>query len=294
MKDIVLKYETAAKHQNNKVFNHYFNQLMLISKSVYEWINLPEGMNEKWIENYLFSQGKCLFFEDKTKGFMVTGLAPNGKINIYNEETLVRPYATGYNGDQLENGVDCVIIRNNDESLATSDDIQMFAFKLATIERTIDVNIEAQKTPIIIECTEKERLSMRNFMKQRQDNEPLIFVTDKMNHEGIKVHDLKAPLVFKDLELQKHMVWNEVMTFLGLQNANQDKRERLVADEVEANNEQVEASLNAGLKARKRACEEINKMFGLNIDVRKRIQETPKLSDSEGSEELMSDSKGGE
>ena len=101
-------------------------------------------------------------------------------------------------------------------------------------------------------------------------------------------------IFFKDLELQKHMIWNEAMTFLGLNNSNQDKRERLVANEVEANNEQVEGCLNAGLKARQRACREINRIFGTNISVRKRIQETPKLSDSEPFEEAPNDSEGGE
>lgn len=294
MKDGLLCYESMANYLNDRVLTHYFNELMLISKSVYEWINLPDNMDEKWIEDYLFSEGKCVLFDDPIRGKMVTALAPDGKFNYYNEETLIRPHAIDYNGPSLKNGKDCVIIRNNDESIPTSFGIQLFAFKLANVERTIQVNIEAQKTPVIVECSEKERMSYKNFMKQRRDNEPQILVTDKMNTNGIKVHDLKAPPVFKELELQKHMIWNEAMTYLGLNNSNQDKRERLVANEVEANNEQVEACLNAGLKARQRACREINRIFHTNISVRKRIQETPKLSDSEPSEVVPNDSEGGE
>lgn len=294
MKDGLLSYESMANYLNDRVLTHYFNELMLISKSVYEWINLPDNMDEKWIEDYLFADGKCVFFEDSLRGKMVTALAPEGRFNYYNEETLIRPHAIGYEGAGLKNGKDCVIIRNNDESIPTSFGIQLFAFKLANVERTIQVNIEAQKTPVIVECSEKERMSYKNFMKQRRDNEPQILVTDKMNTNGMKVHDLKAPPVFKELELQKHMIWNEAMTYLGLNNSNQDKRERLVANEVEANNEQVEACLNAGLKARQRACREINRIFGTNILVRKRIQETPKLSDSEPSEEGANVSEGGE
>ena len=294
MKNGLLKYESMANYLNDSVLTHYFNELMLISKSIYEWVNLPNNIDEKWIENYLFSEGKCLFFKDSMRGFMITSLAPNGRFNVYNEETLVRPHAIDYFGETLMNGEDCVVIRNNDESIPTTASIQLFSYKLAQVERTIHVNIEAQKTPVVIECDEKERNSFRNFMKQRNDNEPQIIVSNKMNTAGIKVHDLKAPPVFKDLELQKHMIWNEAMTYLGLNNSNQDKRERLVANEVEANNEQVEGCLNAGLKARQRACREINRIFGTNISVRKRIQETPKLSDSEPSEEGSNDSEGGE
>ena len=294
MKNGLICYESTANYLNDRVLTHYFNELMLIAKSIYEWVGLPDNMNEKWIENYLFSEGKCLFFKDDIRGHMITSLAPNGRFNVYNEETIVRPHAIDYFGESLMNGEDCVVIRNNDESLPTYESVLLFAYKLAQVERTIQVNIEAQKTPVIVECNEKERNSYRNFMKQRNDNEPLIMVSDKMNTNGIKVHDLKAPPVFKELELQKHMIWNEAMTFMGLNNSNQDKKERMVTNEVEANNEQVEGCLNAGLKAREHACREINRIFGTNISVRKRIQETPKLSDSEPSEEGSNDSEGGE
>lgn len=292
MKNGLISYESTANYLNDRVLTHYFNELMLIAKSIYEWVDLPDNMDEKWIENYLFSKGKCLFFNDPVNGKMVTSLASQGLFNYYNEETIVLPYAFNYQGDALMNGENCVIIRNNDESLPTSESILLFAFKLAQVERTIQVNIEAQKTPVIIECSEKERNSYRNFMKQRSDNEPMMFVSDKMNTNGMKVHDLKAPAIFKDMELQKHMIWNEAMTFLGLNNSNQDKKERMVTNEVEANNEQVEGCLNAGLKARQRACREINRIFGTNISVRKRIQEMPKLSDSEPSEEDLNGSEG--
>lgn len=285
----VFSYETMSSNLNDIVLMDYFTRLTLIAQSVFEWSGLSElGINEKWIEKYLFSEGKCVFFKDKEKGFMVTALTPNGRLNYYNEPTTVKPYAIGYTGDTLINDIDCVVIKNNDLMIPTTNTIQLYAYKLTKIDRTIDVNIEAQKTPQIVECTEKERLSIKNFIKQKQDNEPVILVNDKMNMSGIKVHDLNAPIVFKDLELQKHMVWNEVMTYLGLNNANQDKRERLVDDEVQANNEQIEACFNTMLSERERACEMINKIFKTNISVKKRIQDTPKLSEG------LKQSEGGE
>lgn len=291
MNNGVLSYESIARNLNDYTLTDYFIRLMLIARSVFEWEGLPDNMNEKWIERYLFAEGKCVFFKDPVKGYMVTAVAPNGRLNYYNEPTSVRPYAIDYTGKSLINDENCVIIKNNDMCVPTTRTIQLYAYKLASIDRTIDINVQAQKTPVIVQCSEKERLSMRNFMKQRNDNEPLIFTTDKMNTDGIQVHDLKAPVVFKDLELQKHMVWNECMTYLGINNANQDKKERLVDDEVQANNEQVEACFNAMLSERQRACEMINKIFGLNISVKKRIQHTPLLNDSDGSEENITGSE---
>lgn len=280
----LIEMKSIAKELNNRTFTDYFYRLMLISRSVFEWINLPKGINEKWIERYLFTEGKCVFFKDDKLGFMVTAVNPNGPINHYDEPTFVMPYATAYTGEPLENGVDCVVIGNNDCLLPTSPTIQLYALKLSNIARTIDVNIEAQKTPIIIKCSEKQRLTLKRLMAQRNDNEPLIWGDKNLDLDGVEVLKTDAPIVFKDLELQKHMVWNEVMTYLGINNANQDKKERLVDDEVQANNEQVEASFNMMLKARQDACKRINEIFGTNIQVRKRIQNTPTVDGSEGSE----------
>lgn len=289
MNNSVLSYETMAKNLNDYTLTDYFIRLMIISRSVFEWTGLEElGINEKWIERYLFAEGQCVFFKDPIKGYMVTALTPNGKLNYYNEPTTIKPYAVDYVGDTLISDENCVIIKNNDLCVPTTRTIQLYAYKLASIDRTIDVNIQAQKTPVIIECTEKERLSMKNFIKQRNDNEPQIFVNQEFNSKGITVHNLNTPLVFRDLELHKHMIWNECMTYLGLNNSNQDKKERLVTNEVEANNEQVEACFNALYSERKRACDKINEIFGTNIGVRKRIQNTPLLNDSKP----MNDSEG--
>lgn len=278
----VIKYKSMAKYLNDRVVTDYFYRLMLIARSVFEWENLPNNIDEEWIEKYLFSEGRCVFFKDKEKGMMVARCTDNERLNYYDEPTGVRPYACGYTGDNLINGVECVVIKNNGIMLPTSNTIQIYALKLANIDRTIDTNIQAQKIPNIIKCTDKQKVSLKRVIDQRNDNEPIIWADKDLDIDGIQVLDTKAPLVFKDLQLQKHMIWNECMTFLGINNANMDKRERLVDDEVQANNEQVEASFNIMLKSRERACEEINRIFGTNISVKKRIQNNPTLDDLEG------------
>lgn len=284
----IIKAKSMAKYMNDRIVTDYFYRLMLIARSVFEWSGLEElGIDEKHIEKYLFSEGKCVFYKDPTLGLMVTRVTPNGPVNWCEEPTTIRPHAINYTykGPALENGVNSVLIRNNDDMIPTSPTIQLYALKLANIERTIDVNISAQKMPLIIKCSEKQKLSLKRVIDQRNDNEPVIFADKGLDTEGIEVLNTQAPMVFKDLQLQKHMVWNECMTYLGINNANMDKRERLVDDEVQANNEQVEASFNVMLRARERACEEINRIFGTNISVKKRIQNMPLMDVSEGGSE---------
>ena len=203
---------------------------------------------------------------------MFTGIGETGPLNYYDEPTTIKPVAPNYiyEGPILTNNVNAVIIRNNDDMLPTYPTIQLYSYKLTNIDRTIDTNIIAQKTPIIVKCSDKQRVSFKNAINQRNDNEPVIYADKSMNTDEIQILDVKAPIVFDKLQIQKHAVWNECMTYLGINNANMDKRERLVDDEVQANNEQVQASEDIFLKARKKACEEINKIFGTNISVKRR------------------------
>lgn len=293
MTNKIISMKTIAEQLNDVTYTDYYYRLMLLARSVFEWENLPPHINEKWIERYLFHEGECVFFKDEKLGYMVAGCTDAGSVNAYDEPTKVHPVATNYSGPTLENGVDCVVIKNNDIRLPTKFSVELFAYRLADISRTIDINIAAQKTPAYIQCSDRQMRSMKTLFKKWNGFEPLIIVDKNMDTEPINVIDTKAPVVFDKLQIQKHSIWNEAMTFLGVNNANMDKRERLVDDEVQANNEQVELAAQVMLKARQRACEEINKMFNLNISVKLRDLQAEILSEPlNGSEDDFSE--GGE
>lgn len=276
---------------NNMTFSYYYYKLMLVARSLFEWENLPNNMDERWIEKYLFTSGKCIFYKDPTMGFMVAGLAQQGSINCYGDPTSVWPVAENYtyNGEKLVNGENCYVIRNNDLMLPNFPIIRHYAYKLCNIDRAIDTNVEAVKTPIIVRCSEKQKLSLKNAINQRKDNEPVIWSSDLSDiNEMVDTLTTNAPIVFPQLQTQKHMILNEVFTDLGINNANMDKRERMVANEVEANNEQVKACEDVMLKSRQQACKEINRIFGTNISVKRRkLEEIPEyefINKNEGEE----------
>lgn len=273
----LLSYASVSKQLNNRVYTNYYYRLMLIAKALFKWEGLPNGINEKWIENYLYSEGGCIFFKDENLGYIVTKYSASGKLNLYNEPTKVNAYATDYITTEHENNVDCVIIRNNDESIPTFPTIQIYAHDLTNIKRTIDVNVEAQKMPYIIHCTDKQRLTFKSLMNQRKDNEPVIYADKSLDLSDMKIITTPAPIVFDKLQTQKLNVWNECLTALGINNANTEKRERLITNEVDANNEVIEICSDVMLKAREEACKKINEMFKLNISVRRRTAE--ELSD---------------
>ena len=154
--------------------------------------------------------------------------------------------------------------------------MNLYAIRLARVMRTIDLNVEAQKTPLLITCPENQKLALENVYKKYKGNAPVIYTDSEFNLDSVKVLKTDAPFVADKLTDYKHDLWNEVMTFLGVNNANQDKRERLVADEVGANDEQIEQARYNMLDARKEACRKINEMFGLNIDVKFRNDKVQK------------------
>lgn len=279
----LLSYKSVAQMANNMTFSYYYYKLMLIARSLFQWNNLPNNMDERWIEKYLFNSGKCIFYKDPNMGFMVAGLGQEGSINCYGDPTTVYPVAENYvySGKKLINNENCYVIRNNDLMLPEFPIVRHYAFKLCNIDRAIDTNIEAQKTPTIVRCSDKQKLSLKNAINQRRDNEPVIWTADDSNiTDMISTLDLNPPMVFKDLQVQKHMILNEVFTDFGINNANMDKKERMVANEVEANNEQVKASEDVLLKSREEACKRINEIFGLNISVeRRQLDEIPEYKD---------------
>lgn len=269
----LLPYKKIAQQLNARTYTEYFNRFNLIARALFRWNNLPNNMDERWVERFLFWEGAAVFYKDPVFGYMVAKVASAGKYNYYNDPVRVKPILPNmpYQGAQLVNGDNCVIIRNNDDMIPTAPTMQFYALKIANIERTIDVNITQQKTPIIVRTSDKQRLSFENALNQRNENEIVIVVDKEMDiGENVKVFNTQAPIVFDKLELQKHMVYNECMTFLGINNANMDKRERVQSAEVAANDNQIAANEDVFLKARKRAAEEINLMFGTNITVERR------------------------
>lgn len=278
MQDInIMSFDEAYKTLNDLTYTDYYNRLMLLARSVFKWDGLTPQV-EKAIERYFYYHGKAMCFEDKNMGLTVTKFSDDGMLNIYDEPTEITPVATNANSTLFNMldirpykvGLECVLMRNNDISLPTEHTIKMYALRLAEIQRTIDINIKAQKTPVLVTGSDKQMKSLKIVYGQFDGNKPVIYGDKTLETENIKVLNTAAPVVFDKLQIQKHAVFNECMTFLGINNANMDKRERLVAGEVQANNEQIELSAQCMLKAREAAAEEINKLFKLSVSVKMR------------------------
>lgn len=249
---------------NNTNFKQYYNRLTELSISMFEWQNLPDTVDPRFLELTLFSDGQAVFFYDEDIGYLALQNILGGKLNVYRVPIERRAYAVnGY--QKVLSDKDSVIIYNNYLHSNSRLDVEMFARRLYNLDRAIDVNANAQKTPVLIQCDETQRLTMVNLYKKFDGNEPVVFGDKNLNPNNVKVLKTDAPYVADKLYQLKTQIWNEALTYLGISNINITKKERLITDEVTRNQGGTIASRYSRLEARREACRAINKMFGLDI-----------------------------
>ena len=282
-----------SAYMNNRTYLQYYNRLTELAISMFEWQNLPETVDQRFLEMCLFGDGMCVFFQDEVLGYLSLQCMIGGKLNVYRIPMERRAYAT--NGYQRElDGTNSVIIFNNYLHTNSMLDVEMFSKRLYNLDRAIDVNANAQKTPVLIQCDESQRLTMKNLYKQYEGNEPFIFGSKGLDASGLKVLQTGAPYVSDKLYELKTQIWNEALTYLGISNINVVKKERMITDEVNRNQGGTVASRYSRLESRRQACKQINEMFGLNIwvDYREDFQDIEEQENENEDEEL--EYRGGE
>jgi hypothetical protein len=272
--------KTFAQIQNDETYLMYYNRLRDYALSLFEWSGLPESINERFLEIKMLEEGRVVFFEDNNLGYLALPVMYGQMLNVYQEPTVYHAVTTGYNKELTPDSA--VIIWNNLSRTSFLNTIRNYALRLYQVERTMDVNINSQKTPVLILAEESQRLTLKNAYKQYDGNEPFIFGNKSgFDLDAFQVLKTDAPFVTDKLMTYKHNLWNEAMTFLGIGNAKQDKKERLVSEEVKSNDEQIFSSREVMLIARRQACEQINKMFGLNVSVDFKLNKEKEEQESE-------------
>lgn len=253
--------------KNMNTYYYYVNLLTEIAINRFKWLNLPDTCDSRYLELSLFRNGSAVFFNDEDIGYLTLEVIANGPFNVYGYPIYRRAYSS-YNQYQknLDN-TDSVIIYNNAMRTNNLLMVENFSQRLYNIDRTIDINVNGQKTPTLLQGNEKQRLSLLNLYKEYDGNAPVIFGNKDLDLSGITSISTNAPFVSDKLYDIKNRLWNEALDYLGISNITINKRERLTSNESFFNQGSTEATRNIYLNARKHACEKINNVFGLEVDV---------------------------
>lgn len=279
---------------NNLTYRQYLNRLTELAISMFEWKNLPDTVDARYLELHLFETGCMVYFKDEVIGDLCLDCIVQGRLDVYGNPLLRRAYS-GYNNYQkLLKYDNSVIIWNNYLHGNSILDVEMFARRLYNIDRIIDVNANAQKTPVLLQGTEKQRLTLLNLYKEYDGNAPFIFGDKNLDLDinTLKAFSTNAPYVCDKLYQLKTQIWNEALTYLGISNINIQKKERLITDEVTRNQGGTIASRYSRLESRRQAVEKINDMFGTNIEVNYR-EDFQQVGDDNQPEDPGADTIGG-
>lgn len=253
--------------RNMHTYNDYLDMLTEIAISTIGYDNLPATVSERYLELSLFWQGRAIYFRDDVIGDLALSCNPHSELDVYGEPYLRTAYSRYNSYTQILKSSNSVIIWNNRQRLASEPKIRSYAYKLYNIDRTIDINVRAQKTPILLKASENKRLSVVNAYKEFDGNAPVICADDKFNSDSFTVLKTDAPYVSDKLYQLKVNIWNEALTYLGISNVTIQKRERVNRDEVMRGMGGVFANRFSRLEARKDSVKRINEMFGTEIEV---------------------------
>lgn len=267
--------QTEAEIEFDFVKNMLMDYWKNIAINIFEWkrkngepLNtIAEGLTSEIIEQWLYEKGKSLFAKDKTLGYLCLPATPVEKYNVYYKPRKYRAIGRGYNKEfDLD---EAVLIKNNALQKPTCEIIEYYCHKLADIELTKDLHRNAHKTPFILECSPDTELTAKNIFKKIKANEPVIYKKKSRgeNEVGVNIMSNNVAYIGDKLEDEYNSYVAKILNVLGIDNYVEDKAERVQSAEVEAQQEYINASFRVSLEARKKACEEINKMFDLDLQV---------------------------
>lgn len=256
---------------NNRTYIDYLERMKKICLSLFEWENLPPSMNARFLEMCLYYNGQGALLYDDDYGYINTMASDGGYINIYGLPTEIVCYSYRFNQRRslymtdtgAEKGDECILVMNNYERIPTQAMVTLFAYRLAEAQRTADVNIKAQRTPVLITTDQKQYFTLKKMYEEYDGNTPAIFADKNViSPDALKSLKTEAPFIANDIMDYKREIWNEFLTTMGISNLS-EKRERLISNEVDSNNELVNLNLQSQLITRKEACKQFNEKYGL-------------------------------
>ena len=286
----------STLNENMRTYRLYLDQILEIAIARYKWNGLPNTIDERFLELTLCGKnGAVLFFKDENIGFLALPCTMSGRFNVYNIPIQRRAYAVnGYQANRDDTNSVIIYANQLHNGMSVYNRLVQYAKDLYLIDSIIMVNVNAQKTPLMLLADEKQMLTLKNLYMKYDGNQPFIFGDrNDLNPNSIQALVTGAPYVADKLYDLKQNIWNEVLTFLGVPNVQVTKKERMITDEVNRGLGGVFASRYSGLLSRQQACNQINDMFGLNLSVEYRNEsetdnvkaDTTEQTDQKGSDE---------
>ena len=283
------------KKNKNELFNYWLNRLTEITLNIFKWDNLPEEINQLAMQKSIMLDGFAIFFKDKglDRYYALPG-AISG-VDVYGYPSVARPISknASITFDSYDIDKDCVVIYANKTRTSANMQIVEFANRLVDVDMAIQLNTKAMKHPILFKTSEQKKETFESLLRQYEDNWYIISADKQLDIENsLDTVNLEvSALEILNLMKEKESILNEFYNIFGV-TSTVEKRERVVSGEINVQLQQTAVNTNIWLSCQKEACDKINRMFGLNVDV-SRIEYSD-TSDEIEDENKADDSKDGD
>lgn len=314
-----IKYRDIKTANENKLsaLRFYENKYFGLFLNAYKFTNLSKSQS-RYLLKKMWKNGTVACFivegtrEDPTLKQALTNSSPNtisisqdnpdgllvftpyavNQWNIEDEPTVVTLVNTrGANfipqKPQIVNK-DCVIGWAHTSHASVWSLVMYYIEKIVDVEKTIDTNLFVHKLPRLIVCSPEDRQRVDDIMEAIENGEHKIFI-DAVDFQAIKnvLESGQGSYIIDKLYAYKQSLENELLTFLGINNVALEKKERLITDEANSNNQLINDSSDCFLDSLKAFCEEISDVLGYTISVEANSSpaSNPEMEDEEDQQE---------
>lgn len=255
----------APLQENNLAWMDYYFRLKQLACTMFEWSGLPDTVNTRYLEETLFLYGKAVFFADEFGTWYALQCNVSG-VNVYGDPLVYFPVSQAKQF-KAQTPESAVLIRNTFDCFPTYITAYRYCTSLWSLDRARDVNVNAQKTPVLIVTDQKQKTTMENIYNKWVGNNPVIYGNkESLDPNAIKVLKTDAPFVAAQLQDLKTSIYNEYLTMLGVAKAT-EKKERQITNEVDQYEKEAIAASNILMAPRLEAAKEISKLLGNEVKV---------------------------
>lgn len=256
-----------SQTSNFLTYQMYLRQLLTLAENVFEFKNLPDFIDVAYLNKQLLRKGSVAFFKDEVMGVIALPYTSVGTLDVYGRPKTIQVISmNGYTRTLTRD--EFVIMYDNNGRYPLIMDIYQNAERIANSKRVIDINIAQQKTPRVWLTSADKKVTLENLINQVDGNVERVLAYDNINVDDVQSVLAPAPYIADKVDMHLEKEWAEFFRLIGIANLVEQKKERVIQDEMTASLGGTIASRYSRYEPRLRAIKEINKKFGTNIEVK--------------------------
>lgn len=252
---------------NFKTYDMYRRQFLTLAENVFEFENMPEYIDTAYLNKNLLRKGSIAFFKDDVMGLLALPYQNVGTLDVYGRPKTIRVYSQNGYSKLLGYG-EFVIMYDNNGRYPLWLDILQYAERIALASRVVDINMSQQKSPRFWKTKQGKEKTIQDIVNNVDGCSDVVITYDDIDLDETSIVLSPAPYISDKVNLDKDRIYNEFLRLIGIANLNFQKKERNIKDEIQAMQGGTIASRYSRFEPRKKAVEQINKLFGTDIKVR--------------------------